>query len=118
MTPSYTLPMLMAEWETLSSTEPFPMAAAGMLLNTLNRASTNASAEAQFVGICTCRMCAAAAETNLGRLRQPPQRYMRKGPGNKMALSKPMLETEPMGADGMDTGNAKNNSPHQPKGPR
>ncbi len=113
MASSYTLPMLIAEWEKLGSTEPFPMAAAGMMLNRLNRTATNA----QVVGACTCPVCAAAAATILERRRQPPQRYVRKGPGYKMAFSKPMIETEPMGADGMDTGNAKTNTLHQPKGP-
>jgi hypothetical protein len=114
--PACTLPTLIAELENISSTEPFPMAAAGMLLKELNRAAADTAAT-HGEGMCTCRMCAAAAATKLERLQKPPQRYIRKG--SNMALCRPMHEIEPMGADGLDTGNTKTITllMDQPKGP-
>jgi hypothetical protein len=109
---AYTLPMLLAEWETIGSTEPFPMAAAGILLTHFNRATSDDVIFDTGVRIgCMCNGLAATSMEN------PPQRYVRKGAWNRLTLSMSTLDTEPLGAAGKDAVNAEPNIANPPQGP-
>ena len=104
--------MLLAEWETIGSTEPFPMAAAGILLSHLNRATSDDVILDTGVSIgCMCNGLAATSMEN------PPQRYVRKGARNRLTSSMSTLDTEPLGAAGKDPVNTESNIANPPQGP-
>ncbi len=106
---AYTLPMLLAEWENIGATEPFPMAAADLLLRYMNcTASEDGEYEAGISMRCECDGVAAAS------LEKPPQRYTRKAAGKRLASIRLMLEVVPSGTAWADP-DALSNSP--PEGP-
>ncbi len=76
MATTYTLPMLLVEWENLGSTEPFPMEAADILLRVIN--SKASDADLCVAGACFCGACLGVATTSMKLPRLPPRRYKRK----------------------------------------
>jgi hypothetical protein len=103
--------MLLAEWEALGTTEPFPMAAAGILLSYMNRTAADAGTCA--AGGCNCCEVAANAATNL---EHPPQRFSRRNAAIGLESCGAKLEPEPLGA-GTDSGGDQPITPISPKGP-
>jgi hypothetical protein len=111
MAASYTLPMLLAEWEALGTTEPFPMAAAGILLGHMN--GNAAGAGTYVAGI---SVCCENDTIPLAGLEHPPQRYKRKNPLKRFVSCSSMLEAEPLGA-GTDCVDYQPNVSTLPSGP-
>ncbi len=112
MTAPCTLPMLLAEWETFGSTEPFPMAAAGVLLRHMNRSAPDDRVHASEMSV----SCVNGGVLST-RFEPPPQRYTRKSAMRGLALSRSLVEPEPLGAAGTDPGDAQSCTSLPPRGP-
>ncbi len=103
--------MLLAEWESIGATEPFPMEAADILLRHINATASEAVVKSE-VGMGASDACDGFSGTSL---EQPPQRYARKFPLKKCFRC--VLEAAPTGAAGACPGNTRPNSAFLPKGP-